>query len=61
MRALVLLLGLAITVLLGYATAHDIATHGVTLPSALGAGVVFVLGIGLLGALLNPPPPPPPQ
>lgn len=55
MRAVILVLGLAFTALLGVYTARDLATHGPTLPGVLGAGIVILFGVALLGALLHPP------
>jgi len=54
-RAVVLTVALVFIALLGYLTARDLASHGVT---AIGVMAVFVLVLfvaGILGALLNRP------
>jgi hypothetical protein len=40
---------------MGLLTALDFANNGVTLVGVVGAGVVLVIGVGVLGALLQPP------
>jgi hypothetical protein len=54
-RTAVLVLALAFTIALGAFTARDLATHGATLPGVLGAGVVILFGVAVIGALLHPP------
>jgi len=54
-RVAVLTLALAFTALLGVYTARDLARHGATVPGVLGAFVVVLFAIALVGALLHPP------
>lgn len=56
MRIAILVLALVFTGLIGAYTVVDLSRHGVTVPGVLGALVVIVLGVALVGALLHPPP-----
>jgi hypothetical protein len=55
-RVAILIFALAFTGLLGAYTVVDFSRHGATVPGVLGALVVIVLGIAVIGALLHPPP-----
>lgn len=55
MRHVVLVLALIFIVAMAGLTIDDFATNGVTGLGIVGAGVVIVCGIGILGALLQPP------
>jgi hypothetical protein len=55
MRYVVLVLALTFIVVMAVLTIDDIATNGVTGLGVVGAGVVIVCGVGILGALLQPP------
>ena|GEM_PF-2529290 len=55
MRHVVLILALAFILAMAGLTVDDFATNGVTGLGVVGAGVVVVCGIGILGALLQHP------
>jgi hypothetical protein len=40
---------------MGLLTALDFANNGVTLVGVVGLGVLIVIGVGVIGALLQPP------
>lgn len=52
-----IVLGLALLFIIGFGglTYGAIAEHGVTLGSLFSIFIVILLGIGVIGALLNPP------
>jgi hypothetical protein len=54
-RVVVLILALAFTGLLAAYTVSDLSRHGLTVPGVLGAVVVILFGVALLGALLHRP------
>jgi len=54
-RHVVLILALAFILAMAGLTVDDFATNGVTGLGVVGAGVVVVCGIGILGALLQHP------
>lgn len=55
MRVAILMLALVFTAALAAYTAHDLIQHGVTVPGVLGALVVILFAVALLGALMHPP------
>jgi hypothetical protein len=55
LRFVVLSVAIAFITLMTILTALDFSDNGVTLVGVLGAGVVLVCAIGILGALLQPP------
>jgi hypothetical protein len=54
-RAVVVVLAIVFISGLGLLTVLDFTNNGVTLVGVIGAGVVIVVGVGVLGALLQPP------
>jgi len=54
-RALVVLFAVIFIAGMAVLTVLDFANNGVTLVGVIGAGVVIVIGVGVLGALLQPP------
>jgi hypothetical protein len=54
-RMLVLLVAAVFIVGFAFLTLSDIAARGFTLGSAISILVIALMGIGILGALLNPP------
>jgi hypothetical protein len=54
-RVVVVLFAVVFIFGMGLLTALDFANNGVTLVGVVGAGVVLVIGVGVLGALLQPP------
>lgn len=54
-RALVALFAVIFIAGMAVLTVLDFANNGVTLVGVIGAGVVIVIGVGVLGALLQPP------
>jgi uncharacterized membrane protein YcjF (UPF0283 family) len=55
MRHVVIVLALAFIIAMAALTIDDFATNGVTGLGVVGAGVVIVCGVGILGALLQRP------
>ena len=55
MRVIVALFAVVFIVGMGLLTALDFANNGVTLVGVVGLMVVIVIGVGVLGALLQPP------
>jgi O-antigen/teichoic acid export membrane protein len=55
MRTIVFTIAVVFTVLLGYLTVSDFAHHGVTAIGVLGVLIVFLFGVGFVGALRHPP------
>jgi len=55
MRVVVLILALVFITGMAVLTIDDLVTNGVTGLGVVGAGVVIVCGVGILGALLAPP------
>lgn len=56
MRYLVQAAAIAFVLALGVLTVLDFTDNGVTLVGVIGAGVVIVCGVGVIGAALHPPP-----
>ncbi|HEY2768722.1 MAG TPA: hypothetical protein VGI76_10710 [Solirubrobacteraceae bacterium] len=54
-RVLVLLVAALFIVGFAFLTLSDIAARGFTLGSAVSILVIALMGVGILGALLNPP------
>jgi hypothetical protein len=54
-RLPIIVLALAFTAALGGFTASDLIHNGPTLPGVLGAFVVILFAVALIGALLHPP------
>lgn len=55
MRVVVILLTVVFIAGMTLLTVLDFSNNGVTLVGVIGAGVVIVIGVGILGALLQPP------
>jgi hypothetical protein len=55
LRAVVLTVALLFIGLLGYLTARDLASHGLTAVGVLAVFVLVLFVAGILGALLKPP------
>lgn len=54
MRYVVLAAAIAFVLALGVLTALDFVNNGVTVAGVVGAGVVVVCGVGVIGAALHP-------
>jgi hypothetical protein len=54
-RVVVILLTVVFIAGMTLLTVLDFSNNGVTLVGVIGAGVVIVIGVGILGALLQPP------
>ncbi len=59
MRFVVLAAAILFVLALGVLTALQFSENGVTLAGVIGAGVVIVCGVGVIGAAFHPPRNPP--
>jgi hypothetical protein len=57
-RTIVLTLALLFVALFAFLTAVGVADTGLSALSVISILILILLGVGVIGALLNPPPPP---